>query len=118
MLKIIKVFENCAVIHRVLQNKRSKKLDINNYSIYSVISSNGNKNETALNEVIKKLDAFKQINSAKDAKDYLEKTWNLTHDVKRYPLADSCSIDISENTDKLFVMFECENKVTMHYFKK
>ena len=93
-------------------------MDINKYSIYSVISSNGNRNESDMNEVIKKLDAFKQINSAKDAKDYLKDTWNLTHDVKRYPLADSCSIDISENSKKLFVMFECENKITMHYFEK
>ena len=93
-------------------------MDINNYSIYSVVSSNGNKNEAAMNEVLKKLDAFKALNNANDAKEYLEKTWNLTHDVKRYPLGDSCTVDIKENDKKLFVMFEYEDNITMHYFEK
>lgn len=118
LLKIIKVFEKYAVIHEVLQNIRSRKLDINNYSIYSVVSSNGNKNEADMNEVLKKLDAFKALNNANDAKEYLEKTWNLTHDVKRYPLGDSCTVDIKENDKKLFVMFEYEDNITMHYFEK
>ena len=93
-------------------------MDINNYSIYSVISSKGSKNEAEMNEILSKLDEFDQLRSAEDAKSYLEKTWDLTHDVKRYPLADSCTINISENDKKLFVMFEYEDKASMYYFEK
>ena len=93
-------------------------MDINNFSIYSVVSTNGSKNEDELGKVLEKIGKLNTIGSPEVAMNFVKTTWKLNENVNRLPIGGECVLTTKESDNGFSVIFEYANKHVSYYYQK
>mgnify|MGYP007070191683 CR=1 FL=1 len=92
-------------------------MDLNKYSIYSVVSSKVN--EETLNKVLELVNDFKNFENCETAKEYLKNKYSIKDAVQNYPLGANSYLSISDSTNVYIVNVKYENNnVTFSYQKQ
>lgn len=93
-------------------------MDINQFSIYSVISSSGEKDAKSIQKILELTDKLDSTSTAYEAKQCLEKNLNLTTCVKNYYINEACILNTKEtnNTFSINLVYKNEN-ITFCYNK-
>jgi len=93
-------------------------MQINQYSVYSVLSESEEKNMGELEEVLQLIKKLESVSSIDTAKEFLEKTWKVNGAVKRCTIAPSCLLETKDTENMFIVKFACPEQDLTYYYKK
>ena len=91
-------------------------MDINQYSLYTMGANQEEKENLA--RVMNLIEEFKNINTAKDAKDYLKAHFDIKDLVQNYPLGCNSFMSIKETSKICYVSVECNNENYIYCYRK
>ena len=91
-------------------------MDINQFSIYSMISKVSDNESTE--KILKTIEDFEQITTINLAKWYLKKFYNIYEPICNFPVNDNGYMSIEENDNVFKVTFSYENNNTVFCYRK
>lgn len=91
-------------------------MDINQFSIYSAISKNENKNQDDLAKASEITAMLHKFDNAENAKEWLKENFRISGDIKNMPIAYGVSISTKSNKTSFNVIVQQKNKIKTFNF--
>ena len=100
----------------MLCSQERRMMDINQYSIYTTVSKNENKNQDDLAKASEITAMLHKFDNAENAKEWLKENFRICGDTKNLPIAYGVSITTKSNKTSLNVIVQQNNKImTFNY---
>lgn len=100
----------------MLCSQERRMMDINQYSIYSAVSKNENKNQDDMAKASEITAMLHRFDNAENAKEWLKENFRISGDTKNLPIAYGVSITTKSNKTSLNVIVQQKNKImTFNY---
>lgn len=90
-------------------------MSLNEYQIYSVLSTNESKNNDDMDKILSIIEKFNELQSLTNAKQYLEKELNVKNG---YANIAGCVINLNDNPDLFTVNISFKNENYKFYYNK
>ena len=91
-------------------------MDINQFSIYSAISKNENKNQDDMTKAAEISEMLLKFDNAENAKEWLKENFRISGDTQNLPIAYGVSITTKSNKTSFNVIVQQKNKIkTFNY---
>ena len=91
-------------------------MDINQYSIYTTVSKNENKNQDDLAKASEITAMLHKFDNAENAKEWLKENFRISGDIKNMPIAYGVSISTKSNKTSFNVIVQQKNKIKTFNF--
>ena len=100
----------------MLCSQERRMMDINQYSIYSAVSKNENKNQDDLAKASEITAMLHKFDNAQNAKEWLKENFRISGDTKNLPIAYGVCITTKSNKTSFNVIVQQNNKIkTFNY---
>lgn len=97
-------------------------MQINQYTTYSILSFNENKNCIEQEEIFSLIENFAKFKTREQAKAFLRKTYQIKDSLQQFELGTNCYLDIVENPKKysvrIFYTKNDEKECVIYNYKK
>lgn len=93
-------------------------MEINQFSIYSTLSSKKNSDEDALTKILEQAKNFEEIDAIDEAKKYLREVWGIKDNIRNYPLCDKCILNVVDSSKAFCISLVHDEEDMTYYYQK
>lgn len=93
-------------------------MDINQFNIYSIVSTSESVNKSDLEYILEEIDKFRQISSASDLMEYLKTNYSVKSNTNQFYIANNTPVRIYNDKSNLSLEITVKNKEFLYCYKK